>query len=205
MKLLPALLALVAVVLHGCGDDDADIRPEGQPEALPSRVEAVAPRQEDPAARFCDVSAPAGEGRMLELPPLEGESAPTSGWRWINVWATWCEPCVEEMPLIARWRERLAADDAAIETFFLSVDRTEGEVSAFHALHPDAPSTSRIVDPDGLEGLVASLGLDAGATIPIHALVDPEGHIRCVRTGSIAERDYTTVRAIIRGPGVLAP
>lgn len=191
-------LALV-LLLAACGEGETDIRPEGRPEALPSRVEAVAPRQTDPAARFCDVSAPAGEGRTLELPPLDGATPPTSGWRWINVWATWCEPCVEEMPRIVQWRERLAADDAAIEPFFLSVDRTEGEVSAFHALHPDAPTGARIVDPDGLEGLVASLGLDAGATIPIHALVDPQNHIRCVRTGSIAERDYTTVRAIIRG------
>jgi thiol-disulfide isomerase/thioredoxin len=194
LRPLSSACLLGALAIAGCGDDTGVTS-----EAPPSRVEAVAARQEDPAERFCDVSAPVGEGRALELPPLEGAPAPASGWRWINVWATWCEPCVEEMPRIVAWRERLAADGAPIEPFFLSVDRTEGEVSAFHTLHPDAPTGSRILDPDGLEALVASLGLDPGATIPIHALVDPQHRIRCVRTGSVAERDYETVRAIIRG------
>lgn len=196
------VLALAPFFALACGES-SDIRPEGTP-AVPSRVEAVAARQEDPAARFCDVSAPVGEGRALALPALEGDEPPRAGWRWINVWATWCEPCVEEMPRIAEWRARLASDGAPIEPFFLSVDRTAEEITAFHALHPriageGPPPTTRLADPDGLSDLVASLGLDEGATIPIHALVDPSGHLRCVRTGAVAERDYATIRAIVRG------
>lgn len=198
LRPLSLFLACLAA-LPACGESEAAIAPEGAGTAPPSRVEAVAARQEDPAVRFCDVSAPVGEGRALELPPVDGASPPASGWRWINVWATWCEPCIEEMPRIAEWRARLAQDGAPIEPYFLSVDRTEGEVSSFYVLHPEAPPSARLLDPDGLEGLVASLGLDAGATIPIHALVDPGGRIRCVRTGSVGERDYATVRAIVRG------
>ena len=193
------LVALSGSALFGCGGEDAAITPEGAAAGPRSRVEAVAAEREDPAERFCDVSAPLGLGNALVLPQVEGPAMPSSGWRWVNVWATWCAPCVEEMPRIVAWRERLAADGAAIEPYFVSVDQTPDEVTGFRTAHPDAPASARLVDPAGLPGLITALGLDTGATIPIHALVDPSGRLRCVRTGSVAERDYDTIRAIIRG------
>jgi thiol-disulfide isomerase/thioredoxin len=196
MDRLPALslAAALAVSLAGCGDD-GEIRPE----APPSRVEAVAAPREDPAIRFCDVSAPVGQGTLLVMPAVEGPAMPASGWRWINVWATWCAPCVEEMPRIVEWRARLAADGAPVEPYFVSVDESAETIAAWRAEHASAPESARLSDPAGLPALVAALGLDAGATIPIHALVDPGGHLRCVRTGSVGERDYDAVRGILRG------
>ncbi len=196
---LKAALGLLALGLGGCGEPSATVVPEGTREAPPSRVEAVGARQEDPAVRFCDVSAPLGEGRPLVLPLLEGAPAPTTGWRWINVWATWCAPCVEEMPRLVEWGSRLRREGAPVSTFFVSVDATGGEVEAFRQAHPDAPPTARLLGDGALPAMLSALGLDTGATIPIHALVDPEGRLRCVRTGAVTERDYPTVRAILRG------
>ncbi len=189
------LVGLVFVVI-GCGESDSITN---EPATLPSRVEAVAARRADPAERFCDVSSPANGARVLTLPPLEGAPAPTDGWRWLNLWATWCAPCIEEMPRIAVWRERLAREGALIEPFFVSVDRTAEEVANFRAQHPDAPITARLIDAEGLRPFLDSLGLDSGATIPVHVLVDPEDRIRCVRTGAVIDTDYPAVRAIVRG------
>jgi hypothetical protein len=188
------LSIVIALVLASCGDDTTVV-----PEPATRRSEAVAARHEDPAARFCDVSAPEGEGRMLALPHTDGVAMGASGWRWINVWATWCHPCLEEMPALRGWPARLAADGAPVALTFLSVDATADALTAYRAANADAPDTARLDDPGGLPTLLASLGLDAGATIPIHVLVDPSGHVRCARTGSIAERDYETLRGIVRG------
>jgi hypothetical protein len=38
----------------------------------------------------------------------------------------------------------------------------------------------------------------ADASIPIHALVDPSGALRCVRVGSIHAQDYGAARELMR-------
>jgi thiol-disulfide isomerase/thioredoxin len=186
-------IVIALVVLGGCGDDTTVT-----PEPATRRSEAVPARHEDPAARFCDVSAPEGAGRPLALPHTDGAAIGESGWRWLNVWATWCHPCLEEMPTLRGWPARLAADGARVTLSFLSVDATADALTAYRAANADAPESARLDDAGGLPALLASLGLDAGATIPIHVLVDPSGHVRCARTGSIAERDYETLRDIVR-------
>jgi hypothetical protein len=181
------------LVLAGCGDE-VSVTPETP---APSRTEAVAARDDDPAERFCDISAPVGQGLALALPQTEGAALAATGWRWINVWATWCHPCIEEMPLISTWPARLAADHAPVTLSFLSVDQTAEEVATYRTAHPEMPESARLTDPGGQTALLTAIGL-TGGSIPIHVLVDPTSHIRCVRTGSLADRDYDTLRDILR-------
>jgi thiol-disulfide isomerase/thioredoxin len=194
MDRLPTLscLATLALSLSACGEDIAQDQP------VRARVEAVSARREDPAVRFCDVSHPVGQGPTLHWPQVEG-ALPTAGSRWINVWATWCAPCLEELPRIAAFKERLAAEGVRVETAFLSVDREASAIDAYRAEHPSTPQTAHLSDPGGLPALLTALGLDAGATIPIHVLIDAEDRLRCVRTGAIADSDYETIRTLVRG------
>lgn len=47
----------------------------------------------------------------------------------INLWATWCPPCVAEMPSLESLQ--IALEEDGLKTLFLSVDETEAEVERF--------------------------------------------------------------------------
>lgn len=194
-RLPPLALALalaLAPVTQGCDDGAATVAPQ-------SRVVAVnADPEDDPADTFCDVQPE--DHPALTLPALaEGETAPRPGRRrWLNVWATWCRPCVEEMPLLEEWRGRLAEDGVDMELVFLSADADAETVSSFQQEHPGIPETLRIGDPSTLPEWAPSVGLDRGATLPIHVLTDGQGRVSCARTGSLSEEHYAAVRSILR-------
>ena len=181
-------LALAALFV-GCGG--------GEESAPPGRVEAVPMRSTAEAARFCDERWEPGEGPELALPPLEG-SVPSGGARWVNVWATWCEPCVAELPLLAAWERELATEGAPFSLALVSVDTSQEAIAAFREAHPGAPSSARLSDPARMGELTRGLGLGATASLPMHAIVGPDGRLRCARAGAISEDDRAVVRALMR-------
>jgi thiol-disulfide isomerase/thioredoxin len=176
-------------------------------QAPPSRVAAVtAPApQETPAEtplEWCD-RFPATEGAAaFEWPKLDGAEPPArgEGWTWINAWATWCKPCIEEMPRLAEWEGKLQDEVEAGEVHFLSLDATAEVVSKFQKAHPDLPTGVRIADASLMNDWVTSLGLEASAAaLPIHIFLDAEGRTRCVYMGGVEASDYATVKAVLTG------
>lgn len=191
----PALLAFLALVtLTSACDDGAPAAP------APSRVVAVAaapnagPNIED----FCDASGTGTESVEMTFPELAGTAPATaSGPRWVNVWATWCAPCVEEIPRLLDFRSRLAEEGTDVELVFLSADRDDEAVSTFREEHPSTPEGPRIADPEVLPAWATSIGLDEGATLPVHVFVDAGGRVQCARTGGVDDDDYDVIREII--------
>jgi thiol-disulfide isomerase/thioredoxin len=49
----------------------------------------------------------------------------------VNVWATWCEPCREELPALVRLRRELAADGVQVILVSADFDKTTEELVAF--------------------------------------------------------------------------
>lgn len=49
----------------------------------------------------------------------------------VNFWATWCAPCIVEMPELDELQARLGSDD--FEVMAISMDRTMAEAEAFYA------------------------------------------------------------------------
>jgi len=194
MDRLPALILVSALAIAGCEEGGAE-----RPSPPPSRVVAVAAAEEE-VEDLCELAPAASAAPVLTFPTLASGSAPAAGRaRWLNVWATWCRPCVEEMPMLAEWTARMRAERADVELVFLSADASEEAVTAFRATHADAPETLRIADPAALEAWVTTVGLDAGATLPIHVITDAEGRVRCARTGAVSEDDYERMRDLVRG------
>lgn len=80
-------------------------------------VEDTAPRVGQPLADF---TLPDLHGRAVQLAALRGKVV------FINVWATWCQPCVEEMPTIQRLYERL--HERGLEVLAVSLDALGAQV-----------------------------------------------------------------------------
>jgi thiol-disulfide isomerase/thioredoxin len=109
MDRLPALA--IALALVSCDEGKS-----GEPP--PSRVNAAKTTkgQGTTVESFCDVYASGDKAKPFAWPKLaESSPWPTSSntWRWINVWATWCKPCVEEIPRLVKWRDKLKTFDLA--------------------------------------------------------------------------------------------
>ena len=56
-------------------------------------------RSEKNSFRLGDFKMKSLDGKSLDMSSLEGKTV------FINVWATWCKPCIQEMPTIAKAME----------------------------------------------------------------------------------------------------
>jgi thiol-disulfide isomerase/thioredoxin len=181
------LSAVILVALVACDSGDKAAPP-------PSRAETgkVGSGQAASTDAFCDFHKRDDSGPLFSAPPV-GEVkllGPQSGrWLWINLWATWCHPCVEEMPRITSWQKKLPHVDLE----FLSIDETDDAIAKFE----HAPHTARLADPKAQDAWLKQLGLDAGAPIPINVFVSPTGHVRCARSGGIREQDYAAIEKLL--------
>lgn len=73
----------------------------------------------------------------LRLPDLAGREVSSSAWTGkvvvINYWASWCPPCISEMPMLIRAQEALR--DQGVQFVGIAVDRAE-DVAAFLERYP---------------------------------------------------------------------
>jgi thiol-disulfide isomerase/thioredoxin len=121
----------------------------------------------------------------LRFPKPGGGEIALSEWRGapllINFWATWCPPCVEEMPLLARFQKAHRADGWRI--LGLAVDK-EKPVQEF--------VTSKGIDfaiaLAGNEGLALSrsLGNSAGG-LPFSIALGRDGTVLARKLGALNE------------------
>jgi cytochrome c biogenesis protein CcmG, thiol:disulfide interchange protein DsbE len=117
------------------------------------------------------------DGRPVKLSDLAGEVV------LLNIWATWCPPCREEMPSMQRLHKKMGEDGVNII-----------------AVSIDAPIGSRDLTGN-VGGDVADFAKDLGLTFPIWH--DPAGRIQqTYRTTGVPEsfvidRNGTIVKKVV--------
>ena len=160
--------------------------------AQPARIPATAIRSEK-GFSFTALETPKplpeltfvnGDGREMTLEAFKGQTV------LLNIWATWCVPCREEMPTLDRLQAKLGGPDFQVVP--LSIDR-EGlpTVKAFYR-ELGLKALDIYVDHTGK----ASRQLGA-VGIPTTLLVDPEGR-EIGRTVGPAAWDSEQVLQVLR-------
>ncbi|HEX72432.1 MAG TPA: redoxin domain-containing protein [Candidatus Hydrogenedentes bacterium] len=108
----------------------------------------------------------------------------------VNLWATWCKPCVEEMPYLARFYREYRPKDVAF--FALSVDASD-DVAAVRRFHKeqDLPFPVHIVDERDPDALGKAIQTELSGAVPVTIFYDRSGAPRHVREGAIDYAELT--------------
>lgn len=128
------------------------------------------------AARFVDLS-----GRARHLSEWTGKLLV------VNFWATWCAPCLEEIPLLMAARRSHAGID--VEVVGIAIDLAS-KVSQFAAkLSIDYPVL--LAGPDGLD-LIRSLGNQSGG-LPFTVFLDRAGTVVRQKLGVLRQPELDSI------------
>lgn len=110
------------------------------------------------------------------LNDLTGQSHSLDDWSGklllINFWASWCGPCLDEMPELVKAQQKYGA--AGLQIIGPAVDDPEAAQNTQAQLHISYPVL--VGSPQLLLGLMKQLGNDQGG-LPFTVLVAPDGHI----------------------------
>lgn len=139
--------------------------------AAPAGVTPAGPGDAMPAIRLPDL-----QGRPQALPG-DHQGRPLL----INVWASWCGPCIEEMPELERFAG--SQDDAGVQVIGLALD-TPVNIRAFLDRVP--VTYPILVDTPGPADASVWLGNRRGV-LPYSVLVGADGNIVKQKVGPFAE------------------
>lgn len=154
------LLALIALLAYGLAQNEPDRDVD----------EALARGEREPAP-------------ALELPRLgRGGSGSLADYRGqvvvLNFWASWCEPCKEESPLLERWHRRMRDRGGTV----LGVDMLDVTGRAQEFIDEYGLTYPMLKDKDG-EGL-EQFGV---VQYPETFVIDRQGRIAALRRGPVDE------------------
>lgn len=141
-----------------------------------------------PVARQAAEFAPA-----FILPDLEGAPRSSNEWdgavRVVNFWATWCPPCIREIPLLVEVQDRFG--DQGVQVIGIAIDETEA-VAEF-AAEFDFNYPVLVGQEDAMD--LANAFMNNFIGLPFTAFTDRDGRILRVHTGEIHREQIEAILA----------
>ena len=109
----------------------------------------------------------------------------------VNVWASWCDPCREELPMLARLAPQLAARDVPI--WLVSVDDPDGFPAAKALLESLHIELTAFVAAPPLQDFKTALNPRWPGMIPVSFLFDSNGKLRYFWPGEVYEKELLPI------------
>lgn len=113
----------------------------------------------------------------------------------VNAWATWCKPCMKEMPALVRIRKKLSAKP--FELILVSADDTDLAPTAVRSALEKAGVAFRtyLMQDQGDEAFINGMNPEWGGTLPASFVYDRKGQQQEMFVGA---RTYEQFRDAIR-------
>lgn len=178
---------------HWVHDRAADTHAPAAPE--PPRAAVLSPGGEAPGSaatpgisvrripeRLPEVSLADGQGQVHSLSEWRGHPL------MVNFWATWCEPCRREIPLLKKLRHDHRPE--GLEVIGIAVDFADAVNRYSHQMGIDYPVL--IGEQDGLDA-IAALGMDA--VFPFTVFADGQGRIVTLKVGELHPEEADLILA----------
>jgi thiol-disulfide isomerase/thioredoxin len=166
----------------GAGTLGALLWQRQQPEqALPPPTVTApdAPYPDQLPETFWQLSYTRPDGRVLSLSSLKGKPLV------INFWATWCPPCVKELPLLDQFAKQMAPKGWRV------LGLASDQLAAVQQFLQQTPVGFDVAmsDVDGIN-LAKQLGNTTGG-LPFSVVIDAQGRVRTRKMGAIREADFS--------------
>lgn len=129
---------------------------------------AIAPVQAEPV----DFSLPDANGEQRRLSEFRGQ------WVVVNFWATWCPPCLEEIPDLVLFHERNQSKNAVV----LGVNYEAVPIAQLRAFIDTHQMTYPVLLNLEAKPPHPRLTIDG---LPMTYIISPEGELMARHTGSI--------------------
>jgi thiol-disulfide isomerase/thioredoxin len=164
----------------------SSLTPIQSPGSIRSRASAA---ESDGSAPFSAKKIPEQLPDVAPMPDAQGALHKLSEWRgrpvMVNFWATWCDPCRREIPLLKSLRHQRTGE--ALEIVGIAVDFRDAVIQYTHSIGIDYPVL--IGEKDGMAAIDA-FGMDT--VFPFTVFADSKGRIFTVKVGEL-HRDEANV------------
>jgi thiol-disulfide isomerase/thioredoxin len=123
-----------------------------------------------PGADFSAVAPLDGKGQPADMAPYRGKAL------LVNLWATWCAPCIEELPSLGKLQAALGGENFQVVTIAFQ-ERDPAKIEPFLAAH-GAANLPVLVDINSTIQKVAQV-----TALPTSLLVGRDGKVKAMLTG----------------------